>query len=186
MESNIINWIHNSNELLSGILFILSNNGFYISKSSLRKLCKSPNKITSDKSEEITLFDLDFIKDRVKEECRLCPGCTLYELIPKKSNNYFDKKIPLELSHIISSSQYIEFIQSINSYIIIKNKIKTFNKKLIFQMNYNEFHKFIEFKLIRKKKKFIQTNDKITMEFVYYPRNSINNNNNNSINEYTL
>ncbi|EAL62372.1 hypothetical protein DDB_G0290155, partial [Dictyostelium discoideum AX4] len=270
MESNIINWIYNSNEFILDILLSLSKNGFYISKSSLKKLINSPNKI-SEKSEQITLINLDFINDkekintcnvinviiinniclnqrhiiRVTEESRIDPNGVKYEIIPKNYKSYFDKKLPLELSHLISSNQYINFIKSINSaynghwikflviffyiiglmvylillkknilpnqswifivvlssisfsliifhliyshlikYIIIKKIIYEFNKKLIFQMNYSDFHKFIEFKLIRKKKKFIQTNDKITLEFVYYPRNSINNNNN--INEFNL
>ncbi|KAN0038413.1 hypothetical protein ACTA71_000589 [Dictyostelium dimigraforme] len=295
MESNIINWIYNSNESTIDILISLSKNGFYISKSSLKKLINSPNKIykynleiknylilkkefenyyfnTSKKSEQITLIDLELIKDkekintcnlinviimnniclnqgycvRITEESRLDPGGYKYELIPKNYKSYFDKKLPLELSHIISSGQYSNFIKSINraynghwikflivffsfigllvylillkkkflpnhswifivalssisfsliifhliyshliKYLFIKNIIKEFNKRLIFQINYCEFHKYIEFKLIRKKEKFIQTNDKITLEFVYYPSNSINNNNN-IINEYNL
>ncbi|KAM9970499.1 hypothetical protein ACTFIR_002358 [Dictyostelium discoideum] len=164
MESNIINWIYNSNELILDILLSLSKNGFYISKSSLKKLINSPNKIckykleienylilkkgfenyyfdSSEKSEQITLINLDFINDkekintcnvinviiinniclnqrhiiRVTEESRIDPNGVKYEIIPKNYTSYFDKKLPLELSHLISSNQYINFIKSINS-----------------------------------------------------------------------
>ncbi|KAM9993553.1 hypothetical protein ACTFIZ_011526 [Dictyostelium cf. discoideum] len=164
MESNIINWIYNSNELILDILLSLSKNDFYISKSNLKKLINSPNKIykynlefenylilkkgfenyyfnSSEKSEQITLIDLDFIKNkeknntcnvinviitnnlclnqrhiiRVTEEGRIDPNGIKYEIIPKNYKSYFDKKLPLELSHLISSNQYINFIKSINS-----------------------------------------------------------------------